>query len=72
MSNSPDSSEDFPDVTVNVELTDPQALALSQLVKRFGFSDAEGLAVDRNEASVMIDAITRLQRALDDVGYSPR
>lgn len=60
------------DPIVTVELTDPQAWALAQLVKRFGFDDAERLSVDRNEASVMIDAVVRLQQALDEAGYSPR
>lgn len=60
------------DVTVTVELTDAQALALAQLVKRFYYVDAEKLAVDQDETELMMAAVTRLQRALGEAGYAPR
>ena len=59
-------------VVVTVELTDPQALALAQFVKRLSFAEARGCAVDEAEAYRIIDGVGRLQRALADVGYAPR
>lgn len=66
MSDAPD------DVTVTVELTDPQALALAKMVKRLHWSDARALAMSDAETELMIAAVTRLQRALADAGYAPR
>lgn len=59
-------------VVVRLELIDPQALALAKMLKRMHYSDARALAVDDRETERMMDAVTRLQRALADVGYSPR
>ena len=59
-------------VVVTVELTDPQALALAQFVKRLTFAEARACAVDEDEAYRIVDAVGRLQRALGDVGYAPR
>ena len=68
MSNSSDPSR----VTVTVELTDAQALALAEFVKRSGFSEARACAVDEAEAYRILDAMGRLQDALGVAGYSPR
>ena len=59
-------------VVVTVELTDPQALALAQFVKRLTFAEARACAIDEDEAYRIVDAVGRLQRALGDVGYAPR
>lgn len=62
------------DVTIEVELTDAQALALAQLVKRLTWSDLRGCAIDDQEAYTMRDAIDRVRSALADCepGYAPR
>ena len=66
-------SETVPEpVVVTVELEPGQAYALAELVKRMHWSDARALAVDEAETETMIAAVTRLQRALADVGYAPR
>lgn len=59
-------------VAVSVELEPEQALALAQFTKRLVFSDIRGRAVDDDEAYVMVAAVERLQRALEDVGFAPR
>ena len=59
-------------VTVKVELTDEQALALAQFVKRVGFSECDANAVDKDEAYLMIDALNAVRRELAEVGYAPR
>ena len=60
------------DVTVSVELTDAQALALAQFVKRLTFAEARACAIDDDEAYRITDAVGRLQRALGEAGYAPR
>ena len=61
-----------PPLTLVLEVDDARAWALAQLVKRFGFDDAERLSVDRADAEMMIGAVIALQKALDKAGYSPR
>lgn len=53
-------------------LSNHEALALAQLVKRIKWSDFEPLAVDRSEAEVMREALEQLRRSLADSGYDPR
>lgn len=59
-------------VTVTVELSEGEALALAQLVKRMGFSDARQLAASDEEAYAMLDAIHRVQHGLAVAGFAPR
>ncbi|HML83119.1 MAG TPA: hypothetical protein PKE37_15280 [Thiomonas arsenitoxydans] len=59
-------------VTVSVELTDSQALALAQFVKRVGWHEFLACAVDEDEAYAIRSAVDRVQRALAEQGYSPR
>ncbi|EEW2237416.1 hypothetical protein D9H04_07850 [Escherichia coli] len=59
-------------VIFTVELSDLQALALAQLVKRIGWKEVRINAVDDDEAYEMMDAIARLQASLADIGYAPR
>jgi len=56
----------------NIELTDNQALALAQFVKRVGWTEWRQNAVDDAEAYLMRDAFDQLARSLADGGYSPR
>ena len=62
----------MPTVTVTTELTDSQAMALAQFVKRLTWSEMRACAVDDDETWVMKDAIQSLQKSLTDVGFSPR
>ncbi|MBP1039194.1 hypothetical protein J8631_26945 [Serratia fonticola] len=59
-------------VTVTTELTESQAMALAQFVKRLSWSEMRACAVDDDETWVIKDAISALQKSLADVGYSPR
>lgn len=62
----------MPTVTVTTELTDSQAMALAQFVKRLTWSEMRACAVDDDETWVMKDAIQALQKSLAAVGFSPR
>lgn len=64
---------------VSLELTDHQALALAQMIKRIGWDDLVRLSnrYDKYpdgaaEADHMLAAINVLQRALRDEGMAPR
>ena len=59
-------------VTVTTELTDSQAMALAQFVKRLTWSEMRACAVDDDETWVMKDAIQSLQKSFADAGFSPR
>lgn len=62
----------MPTVTVTTELTDSQAMAQAQFVKRLTWSEMRACAVDDDETWVMKDAIQTLQKSLADAGFSPR
>ncbi|HIF4013540.1 TPA: DUF7706 family protein [Yersinia enterocolitica] len=59
-------------VTVTTELTESQAMALAQFVKRLSWSEMRACAVDDDETWVIKDAISALQKSLRYAGYSPR
>ena len=59
-------------MTLTIELTDDQAYALAQFVKRCGWTEWRQNAVDDAEAYLIRDAFDQLARALRDGGYSPR
>lgn len=59
-------------VTVTTELTDSQAMALAQFVKRLTRSEMRARAVDDDETWVIKDAIQVLQKSLADSGFAPR
>lgn len=54
------------------EMSEAEALALAQLVKRITFSDVRSCAVDDHETRIMMAVIGKLQKALGSVGYAPR
>ncbi len=60
------------EVNVQLELTEPQAWALAQMVKRLGWLDLRPVAVDAAEIRIMLTALERLRQALENVGYAPR
>ena len=57
---------------MHLELTDDQAYALSQFVKRVGWQEWRQNAVDDDEAALMRAAFGQLARALAEHGYAPR
>lgn len=59
-------------VVITLSLTDPQALALAQFVKRCGWTEWRLNAVDADEADLMRGAFNQLEKSLADVGYAPR
>ncbi|HCR2979593.1 DUF7706 family protein [Serratia marcescens] len=59
-------------VAVTTELTQSQALALAQFVKRLTWSEIQACAVDENETYEMRDAVNLLQKSLAEAGFSPR
>lgn len=56
----------------DAQLSDEEALALAQLVKRLTWSDMRGCAVDDAETYTIRDAVGKLQDALARAGYAPR
>ena len=59
-------------VTITASLSDAQALALAQFLKRVGLDDYKGLSVDVDEAYTMLDAGEIVRKALAEAGYAPR
>jgi hypothetical protein len=59
-------------VTITALLTENEALALAQFMKRVGFSECRQNAVDDSEAYLMRDGCDRVRKALAEVGYNPR
>ncbi|WP_211130649.1 DUF7706 family protein [Serratia surfactantfaciens] len=59
-------------VTVTTELTQSQALALAQFVKRLTWSEIQACAVDEDETYEMRDAVNLLQKSLAEADFSPR
>ncbi|MDX1252187.1 MAG: hypothetical protein IDH49_08090 [Gammaproteobacteria bacterium] len=59
-------------VCFTVELTEDQALAYAQFLKRVCFSDYMDHAVDKDEAYQMMYAGERIREGLASAGFSPR
>lgn len=59
-------------VVFSVELSEEQAIALAQFVKRVGFAEMRSNAIDDSDAYKMRDAIDRLCIGLANAGFSPR
>ena len=60
------------DVKIELSLTDAQALALAQFVKRVRWTEVRQNAVGDDEADLMMDALGELAKALREAGYAPR
>jgi len=60
------------DVTITATLTDVEAQAFAQLLKRVSFSDYEQRAVSTTEAYAMVYAGEKIREALKAQGYAPR
>ncbi|EDC6187939.1 hypothetical protein GAV31_22600 [Salmonella enterica subsp. enterica] len=59
-------------VTVALELTEDEAWALAQFVKRTSHSDCEKIATSEDEAYLMMDGVNAVMRSLAEAGISPR
>jgi len=59
-------------MNLDLELTDDQAFALAQFVKRVGWQEWRQNAVDDDEAYMIRDAFEQLSKALAIKGYRPR
>lgn len=59
-------------MTLELDITDREALALAQLAKRLTWSDMRSCAVDDDETYAIRDAVSALQNALSEHGYAPR
>lgn len=57
---------------ITVELSEPQAAALAQFVKRMRHDIARGIASDDAEAFDMLDALDVIRAALAEKGHAPR
>lgn len=54
-----------------MELKPAHALALAQFVKRVRWTEVRQNAIGDDEADLMMDAISKLARALAEAGYAP-
>lgn len=61
-----------PDPTITVELSTRQAWAFAQFLKRVGQRDYRALAIDDEEAYLMLDAGEAIRSELRQAGYAPR
>lgn len=59
-------------VTFSVTINEELAEALSQFLKRVGFSEIRQNAVDDAEAYDMRDGLDQVRKALQEAGYDPR
>lgn len=59
-------------IVLRIELTKQEAWDYAQFLKRVGFSDYNGNAVDKDEAYRMLDAGEKIRAALADAGFTPR
>ncbi len=59
-------------VRFELELEDERAWALAQFVKRVGWSEMRGCAVNDAEAYSIRAALDQLAHALREAGYAPR
>ena len=59
-------------LNITVELSNDQALALAQLIKRIPLSDLRSNAQDDEEAYSMQSALEQVRKALSEQGCSPR
>lgn len=58
--------------TISIELTEEQAIAYSQYLKRISFSDYRGLSQTEEEAYLAQEAGEAVRSSLAQNGYNPR
>lgn len=59
-------------VRLTVELSEEEALAYAQFLKRIGYSDYRSSASSESEAYLMRDAGYSIRKALAEEGFDPR
>lgn len=59
-------------ITITAALSDRHAWALVQLVKRIGWNEVRINAADDDDAYLMREALSALQKSLAELGYAPR
>lgn len=59
-------------VQIKAELTDAEALAVAQFLKRVGWSEWRQNAVDDEEAATMRAGCEVLAKAFAEAGFAPR
>ena len=59
-------------VTIKVELTDEEAYALAQYLKRAIFEDYRKRALNDDDAYIMQSAVAEIRKALAKAGCEPR
>lgn len=59
-------------VSICIDLSEQEAEDYAQFLKRVGFADYEGNAVDKDEAYRMLHAGEKIRKALAEAGFSPR
>ena len=59
-------------VTITVVLCAEQAQAYAQFLKRVGLSDYTALALNQDEAYLMLAAGQAIRQALREAGHAPR
>lgn len=62
----------MPTIKIELELTEAEAAALAQFLKRSGFADYKAAAQGEAEAYLMRDAGDKVRQALAGAGYAPR
>jgi hypothetical protein len=60
------------DITITVTLSDAEAWAHAQFLKRVGLSDYEQRATSQDEAYTTLNAGEKIREALREEGYTPR
>ena len=55
-----------------LQLTEDEAWAFAEMLKRIGWTEWRALSVDRLQAELMRAACFKVQRAFADVGIEPR
>jgi hypothetical protein len=58
--------------SLEIELTDEQAYALAQYLKRVQYDDFRRRAINEDDAYLMQNAASEVRKALNDAGYDPR
>ena len=59
-------------ITFTVELSEEEAEAYAQFLKRVGVSDYQTNAANEEEAYKMLDAGEKIRNALAETGFNPR
>mgnify|MGYP003584110867 CR=1 FL=1 len=57
---------------IKFEIEENQAAALSQMLKRIGFSEIRKLSTSEEETYEAQNALESVRKALADAGYNPR